>query len=123
MTENANKNGHIVANADKIPEGDVIGVEVDGIEIAVFNIDGEFYAIQNRCIHRRAPLHKIYEDRINEEDCMTDGPGAIDQEECKVACPWHGWTFELETGVNPESGKRMRTFDVERQNGDIVVYV
>jgi nitrite reductase (NADH) small subunit len=117
------KTGHIVADASEIPEGDVIGVEVDGLEIAVFNIKGDFYAMQNRCVHRNAPLHKIYENRINEEDCMTEGPGDINQESCTISCPWHGWSFDLKTGKNPASKKGMRTFEVERDNGDIVIYL
>ncbi|MGQ4556527.1 Rieske 2Fe-2S domain-containing protein [Halobellus sp. GM3] len=103
---------HTVGSVDEVPDGGVMGVEVDGLEIAVFNCDGEFYAMQNRCIHRSAALHRIDEERIGEEDCLTEGPGDIDCEARVAACPWHGWKFDLETGQHQTTEKRMRTFPV-----------
>lgn len=114
---------YTVATADEIPEGDAIGVSVDGLEIAVFKIDGEFYAIQNRCIHRRLTLHNFNEERLHEDECLTDGPGSLNSEECVVSCPGHGWKFDLRTGENPVNGKRMRTFDVEAVDGEVRVTV
>lgn len=112
---------HTIGTVDEVPEGGVIGVEVDGLEIAVFNCEGEFYALQNRCIHRSAPLHRIGEERIGEEDCLTDGPGDIDCEGRVAACPWHGWKFDLESGQNLTSERRMRTFPVSVDDDEIRV--
>ncbi len=114
---------YTVAAVDEIPEGDAIGVKVDGLEIAVFNVDGEFYAIQNRCIHRRLTLHNFNEERLHEDECLTDGPGSLDREACAVSCRGHGWKFDLEPGVNQVNGKRMRTFDVEAVDGEVRVSV
>jgi len=114
---------YTVASIDEIPEGDVLGVKVDGIEIAIVNIKGKFYGIQNVCIHRAQRLHTATQERINEDHCVTDGPGVIDQEQCTITCPGHDWKFELETGVSPATGKKMRTFPVTTNNGEIQVEV
>jgi nitrite reductase/ring-hydroxylating ferredoxin subunit len=49
-------------------------------EIAVFNVDGAFYAIENTCPHQGGPL----------ADGWMEGP--------LVTCPWHGWCFDVRTG-------------------------
>ena len=56
-------------------------VTLNGVEIALFNIDGAVLAINNRCPHRRGPLIRGY----------TDSAGGI-------KCPMHGWRFDLRTG-------------------------
>lgn len=114
---------YTVASVGEISEGEVLGVEVDGIEIAIVNIDGEFYGIQNVCIHRSQRLHTATQERINEEHCITEGPGVIDQEQGTITCPGHDWKFDLETGENPATGKRMRTFEVTADGGEIQVEV
>ena len=57
-------------------------VETDGIEIGVFNCDGAYYAIEDRCSHDDGPL--------------AEGP--FDAEACTVECPRHGSVFDLKTG-------------------------
>lgn len=58
-------------------------VLLNGRRIAVFNVGGEFFALDDDCPHRGGPL----------------GPGWLDAEQCKVACPLHGWEFDLRTGA------------------------
>ncbi|MBI2461390.1 MAG: Rieske 2Fe-2S domain-containing protein, partial [Candidatus Rokubacteria bacterium] len=57
-------------------------VEVEGKAIALFNVDGAFYAIDNTCLHRGGPL----------------GEGELDG--AVVTCPWHGWCYDVTTGAN-----------------------
>jgi len=52
----------------------------DGREIALFNIDGKVYALDNACPHMGGPL------------------GEGDIEDSVVTCPWHGWQFNVMTG-------------------------
>ncbi|MBI1815822.1 MAG: Rieske 2Fe-2S domain-containing protein [Deltaproteobacteria bacterium] len=73
----------VAAPAD-IPAGQGRTFEVNGKKVAVFNCDGEFYAIDDTCKHRGGPL----------------GDGDLDG--CIVACPWHGWTYDVTTGVSPD---------------------
>jgi chlorite dismutase/nitrite reductase/ring-hydroxylating ferredoxin subunit len=54
----------------------------DGRQVALFNVNGEFYAIENRCPHARGPLSE----------------GTISPDECTVVCPWHYAKFDLRTG-------------------------
>ena len=55
-------------------------VEAGGRELALFNVDGEFYCIDNECPHRGGPL----------------GEGWL--EEDAVYCPWHAWSINVRTG-------------------------
>ena len=52
------------------------------VEIALFNLDGTFYAISERCQHKGGPLS---EGSIGTNNIVT--------------CPWHGWQFDVTTGA------------------------
>lgn len=113
-----------VAEVGEITEGRGIGVDVGGIEIAVFNVgDGEYYAISNRCAHQQAPLCKAGEEKVNAEHTWTRTRGGVNTEECTVSCPWHLWTWDLETGVNEASGRHIATFDCVVDDGDVLVRI
>lgn len=71
-----------VALKEDIEKGKGKTVKVNDKEIAIFNLNDEFYALDNTCPHRGGPL----------------GEGEI--EDSKVTCPWHGWTFDVKTGQN-----------------------
>lgn len=76
-----------VATTDEIPAGSGKVVEVNGLEIALFNAGGKFFASGSVCPHEDGPLA----DGTLEEDV--------------VICPWHGFDFDLKTGsclVDPE---------------------
>jgi nitrite reductase/ring-hydroxylating ferredoxin subunit len=53
--------------------------------VAVFNVDGEFFALDGVCPHQGGPL----------------GKGEMDG--CIVTCPWHGWQFDVRNGRNQVS--------------------
>lgn len=112
-----------VADASDLKPGEGLGVDVNGIEIALFNVEGELYAISNRCGHQRAPLCKVGKKKINGDKCWTDRLGGIDEGAPSIACPWHLWEWNLETGENPVSGKRISTFDVKAEDGDVLVRI
>jgi len=69
-----------VATVDEIPPG--TGKELVAGEriIALYNVDGQFHALDGICPHAGGPLG---------EGCLT---GTI------VTCPWHGWQFDVTTG-------------------------
>jgi nitrite reductase (NADH) small subunit len=73
-----------VATTTEIRAGQGKTVEVAGKQIAVFNCDGTFYAIDNTCKHQGGPL----------------GEGELEGR--VVTCPWHGWTYDVTTGVSPD---------------------
>ena len=71
-----------VATVDEVPPGTAKVVKARGEEIALFNVDGRFYATTNICSHRGGPL----------------GEGEMDGN--IVTCPWHGWQYDVTTGIN-----------------------
>ena len=71
-----------VCPLSELPPGSVKVVEFDGEEIGVFNCNGTFYALEDRCSHDDGPLVE----------------GGLDQEKCTVECPRHGSLFDLKTG-------------------------
>ncbi|MFB6097176.1 MAG: Rieske (2Fe-2S) protein [Haloferacaceae archaeon] len=112
-----------IATVDEFTEGRGIGVDVGGIEIAVFKVKDDFYAIANRCAHQRAPLCRAGEEKINAEHTWSDSRGGVDEDACTVACPWHLWEWDLETGEHAASGKRIGTFDTLVDGEDVLVRI
>jgi nitrite reductase/ring-hydroxylating ferredoxin subunit/multimeric flavodoxin WrbA len=58
------------------------------IQIAVFNVNGRFYCISNKCQHQGGPLSE----------------GTLDEEKKVVTCPWHGWKYSIIDGKAPHKG-------------------
>ena len=72
-----------VCRLDELPEGEMRLVESDGRKIGVFRcVNGDLYAIEDRCSHDDGPLAE----------------GELDPENCTVECPRHGSLFDLRTG-------------------------
>ena len=71
-----------VAETTDIEPGQGKVIEAEGKTLAVFNVDGTFYAVDNTCLHRGGPL----------------GEGELDDK--IVTCPWHGWQYDVSTGQN-----------------------
>lgn len=97
---------HIVATVDEIPVGQRKIIEINGRSIGLFNIDGEFYAIRNRCPHQGAALCTGYLTGF----LQSDKPGEYNyakQGEI-VRCPWHGWEFDIKTGQSWFDPVKMR---------------
>ena len=66
--------------AELLP-GTGVELSVGGQAVALFNVEGAFYAISNTCLHRGGPL----------------GQGYVEGR--TVTCPWHSWTFDVATGA------------------------
>ena len=70
--------------------------EQKDIVIAVFNLNGTFYAISDSCIHKGGPLSKGFLD------------------EYIVTCPWHGWKYSVKNGKSPhQGGDSVDSYDVK----------
>lgn len=92
-----------VAPATAIPPGDYASVEVDGRYVAVFNVAGEFLAVDDVCTHDGEGL----------------AGGAVEGD--VVVCPRHGARFCLRTGavLSPPAYEPVRTYPT-RVNGGVV---
>jgi nitrite reductase/ring-hydroxylating ferredoxin subunit len=98
---------HVVARADEIPPGERRIVEVANRSIGVFNVDGQFFGLRNRCPHQGGPL---CEGRLLGA-LEADRPGAFRWSPSRriLACPWHGWEFDVATGQSWCDPARLRT--------------
>ena len=77
----------IVAEANQVPPARGLSVRVGELELALFNLGGQFYALDGRCPHRGGPLGEGFTENGH------------------VFCPLHGWEFDVKTGAcinNPE---------------------
>jgi 3-phenylpropionate/trans-cinnamate dioxygenase ferredoxin subunit len=112
---------HVVAAVDEIPPGQRKLVEAGGRNIVVFNIDGEFFALNNRCPHRGGSLgHGIQTALVQSTvpgEYLCSRPGEM------VKCPWHGWEFDIRTGKSwcDPSRMRVRQYQVAVKAGSELV--
>jgi nitrite reductase/ring-hydroxylating ferredoxin subunit len=93
-----------VATVEDIPPGRARVVEAGGRTLAIFNVDGRFYALDNACAHRGGPL----------------GEGEL--EGAVVTCPWHAWRWDVTTGANTNNPRlKVACVAVTVENGDVLV--
>jgi nitrite reductase/ring-hydroxylating ferredoxin subunit len=109
----------------KDPGRKIIGF--DRFEIAVFKLDGQFFAYFNQCPHMGGPacqgkiIAKV--DEIIADDRTSKGL-AFSKTRMHVICPWHGYEFDIRTGQHPGNSRaRLRKIDVAVSGGDVVVSV
>lgn len=84
-------------------------VYLDGKQIALFNIDGNLYALSNRCTHARGPL--------------SEGEIEVSHDACTVTCPWHYAKFDLASGqvIDGVASAPVEAYQVEVRDGIIWV--
>lgn len=92
------------AKKEEVPAGTIREFQLDGKTVAVANVGGKLFAINNVCLHRGGPL----------------GQGELDGQ--VVTCPWHGWRYDVTNGklvTNPAVG--VETYPIEVRGEDIFV--
>jgi 3-phenylpropionate/trans-cinnamate dioxygenase ferredoxin component len=96
-----------VAKTYEIRPGEGKLIEVEGYEIALFNCDGSYYAIDNTCTHQGGPL------------CEGDLEGD------KVICPWHGAEFDVKSGnvLAPPAEASVKSYRVEVDGDSIKIEI
>jgi nitrite reductase/ring-hydroxylating ferredoxin subunit len=90
----------------EVPPGMIRELQLDGKVIALANVAGKLYAINNVCLHRGGPLAQ----------------GQLSGH--TVTCPWHGWQYDVISGkvtMNPAVG--VETYKVEIRGEDVYVDV
>ncbi|MEC0305450.1 Rieske (2Fe-2S) protein [Paenibacillus lautus] len=111
---------HYVLAEEDVPEGGHAVVNIEGREIGIYRINGEYHAILNYCPHQGAPICAglVSGTTLPSEvyDYEYGRAGEI------VRCPWHGWEFDLQTGKSLFSDRiRVKKYKVEVQEGKIGV--
>jgi len=96
-----------VAETKELPPGEAMSVEVAGETVALFNIDGSYYAIADTCTHAGGPL--------------SDG----EVEGTVVTCPYHGATFDVTSGsvLDPPATTGVTGYKVTVDGDDIKIEV
>ncbi len=95
-----------VAQVSDLQPGTGKVVMVKDKAIALFNVDGTFYAIDNTCLHRGGPL------------------GEGEMEGNVVTCPWHGWQYDVKTGVSETNPSvKAQTYQVKVDGSTVMVSV
>ena len=113
---------HVVARLADFPPGERRIVTVGSRSIGVFRVGDVFYAVRNRCPHQGGPLclGRVFRRVLSEE------PGRVrySSEAPLIACPWHGWEYDLGSGQSflGPGEPHVRAYDVsvERRPGPYV---
>jgi len=97
---------HVVARLDDIPPGHRRLVDVNGRAVVVFNLGGEFFALNNRCPHKGGSLCEGKQTGLVQSSVPGDyrysRRGEI------IRCPWHSWEFDIRTGQSWCDPQRLR---------------
>lgn len=96
-----------VASTDELDDGEGTVVEASGHTIALFRVDGDFYAIGNECTHMGGPL----------------GEGDLDG--TTVTCPWHGAQFDVTSGeaLQPPADGSEPNYEIRIDGNEVQVAV
>jgi nitrite reductase (NADH) small subunit len=95
-----------VGTLSELAAGTCKPVAANGKTIALFNVDGNIYALDNTCLHRGGPL----------------GEGTLNGD--VVTCPWHLWEYNVRTGEKVSSpAMSVVTYPVQVEGNDIKVAV
>ena len=92
-----------VARAGEIAPGEAKAVDLGAKRIAIFNIEGTYHAIDDKCTHRGGPL----------SEGMVVGN--------EVTCPWHGAIFDVTTGsvLGLPAPRSVASYEVRIEGDDI----
>jgi len=95
-----------VAKVADVAPGAARSVEAEGFGIALFNVEGRIFALDNTCPHAGGPL----------------GEGQL--QGGVVRCPWHGWRFSVVTGERPENPAfKVGCYQVEVEGDEVRVWL
>lgn len=101
-------------------EHEVQIVLLDGREVGIVRWDGEVYAVANLCVHQRGPLCRgTLASRLS-----ASAPGSMELDDAApvLACPWHGWEFDVRTGrAIWDRSYRVRTYPTRVEKGRVLV--
>jgi nitrite reductase (NADH) small subunit len=88
----------------EILPGTIHEFQLDGTAVALANVEGKFFAVNNVCLHRGGPL----------------GEGEMDRQ--VVTCPWHGWQFDVTNGqLLSNAAVTLACYPVEIRGEDVFV--
>jgi len=108
---------YVVATANEIPPGQRKIVTVGGRSIGIFNVEGTYYAVRNRCPHAGAPLC----EGVLSGFVSSSEPGnyTYSRRGEILRCPWHQWEFDVTTGQSwyDPAKVRVKSYPVKVEQG------
>jgi nitrite reductase (NADH) small subunit len=116
-----------VGELSAIPERSCVLVRAGDVEVGVFKLRGALYAYENRCRHQGGPVCRG-DVLARQEEVIGEGGvslGLVESgDRLDIACPWHGWEYDVETGRNiADPTIRLRSFPVYEEAGEVFVEV
>lgn len=95
------------ASLSELPEGGALGVEVNGVRVALARVGDDVFAVADNCSHRDFPLSL----------------GEVNADTCTILCEWHGAAFDLRTGTPtcPPAIRPVAVFAARVDGGDVWV--
>ena len=103
---NETRNAVDAGRVADLPEGSCKTIELSGgRELALYRVKGEFYASENFCPHKGAPLA---------EGTLCDHV---------IECEWHGWQFDVRTGECLTVTEKISTYEVVVRDGVVTILI
>jgi nitrite reductase/ring-hydroxylating ferredoxin subunit len=102
-------------------------IDIDGIEVAVLLAGDTVVAYENRCLHQGGPVCEgLIIGRV--EALIDDHKRSLGEtfsaSTLHIACPWHGWEYDLATGeCASDRRRRLRKFEVTERAGDVYLRI
>lgn len=116
---------HDICAVSELESGMRMLVELEGRDIAIFKIEGDYYAYTNWCVHQAGPVCQgalsgtqtaTFDSETLETELRWEEEGKI------LACPWHGWEYDVTSGDCLSQEKaRLVSHDVQTRDGRIIV--
>lgn len=121
----AKKDGILVGKTSDFKDGDKKIIPNGKSEIGVYFVKGEWYAYQNLCPHQGGPacegLMMAKVEEVIAEDKTYQGM-RFNHDEMHIVCPWHGWEYDLASGVMvADANFKLRKYDVDIRGEEIYV--
>ncbi len=117
---------HLGAITDFAERGGIL-VRAGALEVGVFMVRGRLHAYENRCRHQGGPVCTGEVIGRYEQVVLPDGTVAGERfadDEVRIACPWHGWEYDLETGqCTADRRFRLRRIEVRQRDGEAYVVI
>lgn len=113
-----------VATETEFGDGDHRLVDVNGVEVGVIKVDGEYYALRNECPHDHGPVCEgaVHRELVGDMQSLGKRVEQKYDDTPIVSCPWHGWPFRLETGEHiGDPSIKVPIYDVIVENGTVYV--
>lgn len=92
-----------VVRVDEMRDGEARHLTIGKWDIALFRVDGEFFALSNVCRHAFAPLSEGWMDGYT------------------VMCPWHGWRYDVRDGTTDHPDSDVKVYKVAVRGGEVFV--